>query len=264
MHETLLQKRLVKPKGGLIDVRSTLHHFALITYALPKSRLEKYIPADRFEIAEFMINGRSQALLSAVPFYDEDFRFVHLAPWLKAGFGQTNHRVYVIDRQTGEHGVWFFGTTLGSPIVYAARWLWGIPWHYARYQMNCQYDAKNGRYSTFTFNVASDWCEATIDIADTGAPMTRLDGFTSLEEMQLILTHPVDGFYYRLNGRLGSYSVWHNLILLTIGQPKNLYFGLYERLGLLSRAEMQKPHSILICPQTEFEVYLPPKNLVSR
>ncbi|NJN05593.1 MAG: hypothetical protein HC814_03245 [Rhodobacteraceae bacterium] len=45
--------------------------------------------------------------MSAVPFLDLDFHFDRVLPFAKFVFGQTNYRVYVIDRRTGEHAVWF-------------------------------------------------------------------------------------------------------------------------------------------------------------
>lgn len=257
----ILDKRLHRPAGGLIDVRSLLLHFALITYALPKARLAPHIPTDRFEIPEFDIGGQRLALMSAVPFLDLDFRFPHLAPFLKFRFGQTNFRVYVIDRATGEQVVWFFGTTLGSPLVHAARTLWRIPWHYARYEIDCQWDEPTRRYTRYGYTVRSPWCDADMRLTDTGEPLALLDGFTSLDELRLILTHPTVGYFYRTDGQLGSYSVWHEEIPLTVGRAETLYFSLYERLGLLSREEMQRPHSVLLCPAIEFEVYLPPRRV---
>jgi hypothetical protein len=269
---SLLQQRLAeRPSPNRLDIHSDLLHFALINYALPKQRLEAHILMDRFDIPEFDIHGQKLALMSAVPFWDADFRFVRLAPWLKWQFAQTNYRVYVMDRATGQHVAWFFGTTLGSPIVYAARALWGIPWHYARYAVDCvraggtvgkPATANNERYGRYTITTQSDWAAAEIDLHDTGQAITCQPGFGSMAEMQLILTHPVQGFYTRLNGRLGSYSVWHDLIPLTMAQPQHLYFSLYERLNLLSPTEMQQPHSIFLCPRTTFDVHLPPLKLI--
>ena len=126
-HETILQQRLNKRPSGLLDIRSDLLHFALINYAVSKTSLEPYIPSERFEILEFDIDGRQQAMLSVVPFVDADFSFYRLFPWFKFRFPQTNHRVYVIDRATSDPVVWFFGTTLGSRVVHLARTLWRIP-----------------------------------------------------------------------------------------------------------------------------------------
>ena len=253
-YRSLLTHRLTPKPSNLLDVRSTLKHFALINYALPKERLEKYIPLDRFEIPEFEIGGRRLGMMSAVPFLDVDFHFINLFPFLKFNFGQTNYRVYVIDKKTGEHCVWFFGTTLGSVIVYAARLLWRIPWHYARFKIECE----NGRghYAT-----KSKWGEAQIEIEDTGEVVGVTEGFESYDQMKLILTHPVDGFFYRLDGTLGSYSVWHDEMNIRQGRAKNLYFGLYERLGLLTKDEMRRPHSIFLCDEILFDVYLPPRRL---
>lgn len=251
-----LQHRLRRPPPRWLDIHTTLHHFALINYAVPAERLRPHIPESGFIIPEFEINGRPQALLSVVPFVDTDFRYVRLAPWLKMRFAQTNYRVYVIDRQSGEHVVWFFGTTLGSPIVYLARTLWRIPWYYGRYTVNCCH--KNGRYEQFSYRTESEWGAAEIDIQDTGQPLALQPGFESVEAMQLILTNPIRGFYYRRDGRLGSYTIWHQLMEMTLGQPQHLYFGLLERLGVLTKAEMAQPHSIFLCPSIAFDIHLPP------
>jgi hypothetical protein len=261
-YRAILNRRLAIRGGGQLDVQTKLKHFALINYALPASRLAAYIPTDQYEIPEFSIGGQQLALMSAVPFVDIDFHFTHLFPWLTFHFGQTNYRVYVIDRKSGEHGVWFFGTTLGSIVVYVAKGLWGIPWHYARYQIACTYDQQRKRYTNYRYDVNSGWGNAQIDLEDSGEPVTTLEGFDSPDQMRLILTHPVDGYFYRADQRVGGYSVWHEPIPMTVGSARNLYFGLYERLGLLSRAEMQQPHSVLLCPETDFTVFLPPRVIV--
>ncbi len=231
-HETILQQRLNKRPSGLLDIRSDLLHFALINYAVPKTRLEPYIPSERFEILEFDIDGNRQAMLSVVPFVDADFSFYRLFPWFKFRFPQTNHRVYVIDKATGEPVVWFFGTTLGSRVVHLARALWRIPWYGARYHVDCLFDETVGRYKTYQMGIKSEW---------------------------LILTHPVDGYFYRLDGRIAGYAVWHEIIPLTSGKPRHLYFSLYEKLGIMTREEMQQPTSIFLCPRIPFEIYMPPK-----
>ncbi|HUF38317.1 MAG TPA: DUF2071 domain-containing protein [Anaerolineales bacterium] len=259
-YKTLLTHRITDRNSGWLDVRSDLLHFALITYALPRERLRPHIP-DRFEIQTFPIGGDHLALMSAVPFLDEDFSFYRIAPFIKIKFAQTNYRVYVVDRDTGEPCVWFFGTTLGSRVVNLARWLWRIPWHYARYDVDCEYEAGKRAYARYRFTVASEWAAATVQLQDTGAPAGLLPGFADMAEQTLVLTHPVKGFFYRTDGKLGSYSVWHEEIPLTVGRAVALYFSLYERLGLLTKEEMARPHSVLICPKTTFEVHLPPKAL---
>src|SRR5262245_12540738 len=127
-----------------MNARTTLHHFALINYAIPKERLTPHIPGDRFEIPEFETENGKLAFLSVVPFLDVDFCFPGFAPGINFTFFQTNHRAYVIDKENGQHCVWFFGTNLGSRIVEIPRTLWKIPWYYTSYSVDVKFnEAKN-------------------------------------------------------------------------------------------------------------------------
>lgn len=255
-----LRTRLQPRRPGRLDIVAPLRHFALITYAVPVERLRAHIPADRFDIPTWTIDGREQALLSVVPFIDAGFRF-RLFPLVRFHFAQTNYRVYVVDRRSGEHVVWFFGTTLGSWQVHVARWLWKIPWHPARYRWSCEFDAAAGRYRTFRYEAASEWATARVDVRDTGEPAGPLPGFTSPEEQTLVLTHPVDGYFYRLDGKLGTYSVSHDVLEFTTAEVNELHFDLLERLGVVTRDEMNQPHSVLLCRETTFAIHMPPRRV---
>ncbi|MDX1960807.1 MAG: DUF2071 domain-containing protein [Leptospiraceae bacterium] len=254
--EQRIEARIEHP--SILDVRTNLIHFALINYALPKERLERLIPTDRFEIPEFEIRGKKLALMSAVPFIDVDFHFLKI-PFLKFKFPQTNYRVYVIDKKTGEHSVWFFGTTLGSYYVYIPRYGFNIPWHYAKYDFDIEWNSKLNKYERYSLSTKSNWGESKIELEDTGELIEEHEGFSSYSEMKLVLTHPTNGFFYRNDGQLGTYSIWHDEMKLTKAKPVHLYFGLYERLGLLSQNEMLQPVSIFLCNEILFDVYLPPK-----
>lgn len=260
-HRKILETRVQDKKQnfGVLDVRTHLAHFALINYALPKERLIPYIPQDRFEISEYLINGKPMALMSAVPFLDVHFHFKKIFPFLKFQFPQTNYRVYVNDKKTGEPVVWFFGTTLGSHYVYLPRIGFRIPWHYANYKVDCKYNSEKSIYDRYLIESKSKWASSEIDLVDTGQYISDYTGFASYDEMKLILTHPVKGFFYRNDSRLGTYSIWHEEMKLTNANPRKLYFSLYERLGLLSKEEMLNPFSVFICPKILFEVYLPPE-----
>lgn len=258
----LLARRCRPEPLGRWDVRSRLAHFALINYALPKERLAPHIPEDRFEIAEFKIGGRRLAMMSAVPFLDLDFHFPRIASFPKFRFAQTNYRVYVNDRRIGEPCVWFFGTTLGSFTVGIPRLLWALPWHYARYRLDCVHNKSASRYESFRISARSQWAPAEIELEDTGAPVSGCDGFSSPEEVTLVLTHPVDGSFRRRDGTLGHYAVWHERMRLTTAHARRLRFGLFERLNLLSAREMNQPHSVFLCPEVEFLIHLPPRRLV--
>jgi len=254
----ILDHRLQPPSTNWLTVETQLRHFALITYALPAERLARHIPSERFDIFTTEINGTSQALISVVPFVDVDFHFMRIAPFAKFHFAQTNYRAYVIDKASGELCVWFFGTTLGSPVVHLPRVLWRIPWHPAHYDIDCAYDANTQRYQRYRMQAKSSWSALHVELHDSGNTARTHIGFADEATFKLVLTHPITGYFYRLDGALGSYRVWHDELTLSEGNATTAYFGVCERLGLLSRDEMLHPISVLMTKQTTFKVLLPP------
>lgn len=233
---------------------TTLRHFALISYLVPIEKLRPHIDP-RFEIVELPGASGPCGLISVVPFLDVDFRFAKF-PFVRFRFGQTNYRVYVRDRD--EHLVWFFGTALATPWVAIPRHLWKLPWHRARMTWDVEHSTTEHRYVRYRVDTSSTWAPASFVLEDTGASMALLPGFDSLDEQRLVLTHPERGVYFRRDGVVGSYSVWHPELELTQGRVLDARFTLLERLGFLSIEEMQRPHSVLISPSIEFQIRLPP------
>ncbi|MCA9015787.1 MAG: DUF2071 domain-containing protein [Planctomycetaceae bacterium] len=243
------------PRG--IDVDTTLAHFAIITCLVDPTVVRPQIHS-RFELDLIEHNGREWALLSVVPFVDQDFRFTKI-PWLKWRFGQTNYRIYVTDSETGEHAAWFIGTSLDSWTVSIPHYLWKLPWHRAKIQFNCVFDANAQRYTTYRMQTTNSWADVEVELTDTGQAPTELPGFDDLETGLVILTHPRKGFYYRRDGQLGSYSIWHDRLQTTVGNIKTARFHLLEDLGMVPAGESPQIHSVLLQNQTEFTIYLPPK-----
>jgi hypothetical protein len=254
---------LTRPPLTGIDVISGLEHFAIVTYAIPPARLRPLVH-QRFDLDCIRgADGEPRALVSMVPFLDRDFRFARL-PWLRFRFGQTNYRAYVIDRETGGRAVWFFGTTLDSWSVAVPHYLWKLPWHRGRTRFSCEYDAEAQRYSRYRVATRSDWGPARLELADTGVAADVLAGFADPDTAAVVLTHPLDGVFYRRDGALGAYRVWHDRLQLTSGRVVRAEIGLFDRLGLVPFAEQSAPHSVLIQPRTEFTIYLPPRKLAGR
>ena len=248
---------LQRPSPSGIDAVTTLRHFALINYAVAPQLVRPHVHP-RFDLDCFSGPDDSPRVwVSVVPFEDQDFRFFRF-PWLRFHFGQTNYRTYVVDRLTGRRAVWFFGTTLGSPTVLLPRYVWRLPWHYGRFRFDCAFDDATRKYSHYRVTTASKWAPLQLALEDSGEPVAELDGFPDLEAGLVTLTHPLAGVYYRRDGQVGTYSVWHDRLRSTIGHCQNAQIGLLDRLGLVSYAEQQRPHSVLIQHETEFIIHLPP------
>lgn len=110
-------------------------------------------------------------------------------------------------------------------------------------------------------NTTSDWAPAELEIEDSGNPVEHLDGFPDLETGLVILTHPTKGYFYRRDGHLGTYSIWHDRLQLNSGKLIHADFGLLDRLELVKSGDLTPVHSVLLMESTEFTIYLPPQKI---
>jgi uncharacterized protein YqjF (DUF2071 family) len=250
-------KLLARPPLSGIDAVATLRHFAIVSWAVDPARVRPHIHP-RFEIDAFVDSptGR-KTLVSVVPFEDQDFHFAKF-PWLKFRFGQTNYRTYVIDRETGERAVWFFGTALDHWSVVLPRYAWRLPWHRGRIRFDCEFDAAARRYTRYRLTTTGGWAPVELALEDLGRPCGELCGADDFEASLVTLTHPLLGVYYRRDGRLGSYRIWHDRLQCSAGRCVRAKIGLFGSLGLVTYAEQAQPHSVLIQHETEFAIFLPP------
>lgn len=249
----------MQPPSGL-DVKTTLLHFAIITYLVEPEALRPHVH-DRFELQTITDQtGARRALVSVVPFVDVDFHFVRF-PWLTWRFGQTNYRAYVYDTVRGEDVVWFFGTALDSWSNFVPRYLWRLPWHRARMAFDCVYDASAERYTRYRLSAESKWAAAKLELIDHGHAPVALAGFDSLESGLRLLTHPMRGYYTRRDGKLGGYTIWHDWLTTHVGAARVARFPLLDRLSLVPVGNTNRIHSILLQHRTEFTIYLPPKQV---
>jgi hypothetical protein len=84
-------------------------------------------------------------------------------------------------------------------------------------------------------------------------------GFADTKTALDVLTHPLDGFFRRRDGDLGTNSVWHERLAPTPGCVRHARIGLFDRLGIVPFAGQTAAHSVLIQPRTEFQIHLPPR-----
>ncbi len=242
-----------RPRLRGLDATTTLRDFALVTFVVDPARLTTLLPAELPPEVRRLDDGREAAFVSAVSFRDIDFRFA-IAPLARASFFQTNYRAYVRGPD-GRRAVFFFGTTLDSPLVVLPRIMWRMPWHGGRTRIESAWDV-DGRCATYSHRSTGSWGAADLELEGTGVPMGRLDGFVDTDDAAVVLTHPLDGFFRRRNGELGRYSVWHERLRPQLGIARAATYAVFQEAGLLSRGAM--PHSVLLQRSVEFDVLLPP------
>ncbi|WP_339617748.1 DUF2071 domain-containing protein [uncultured Gilvimarinus sp.] len=243
-----------KPKG--IDVRCGLQHFAIITYAVPADRFEGLFP-DRFRLDVVDIDGQKMGLISVVPFIDVDFTSA-VFPFPKFTMGQTNYRVYIVDQLTNERCVWFLGTVLDSWTLAVPRYLWNLPWHAGNVKFDCRVNQASGLYEQYAMETCSSWADASVVLHQSSEEVFDFPGFPDTESALVYLTHPLAGFYFRRDGKLGTYRVWHKELAVTPASLVSARFKLLSDLGIVYETEQNHPYSVLVEPLNEFTIYLPP------
>lgn len=246
-----------RPEPSGLDVICKLQHFSIITYAVDPDRFSGLIPK-RFALDTIEINGQEKALISVVPFIDVDFTSAKY-PFPNFTMGQTNYRIYIVDTLTGERCVWFLGTTLDSWTVFVPRFLWNLPWFSGAVNFDCEFDSAKGIYNKYKMETTATWAPAEIELKQIANSELCLTGFPDNETGLVFLTHPLAGFYHRRDGKLGTYRVWHKQLNLRSAKLVSARFGLLSRMNLVTEAEQQLPHSVLIEPINEFTIYLPPQ-----
>jgi hypothetical protein len=242
------------PPMGRLAALTTLEDIAIVSFDIDPDMLASHLPAwlepDVFPLAD----GRRRALVSAVTFRDVDFRF-RLAPFVRLRMIQTNYRAYV--RAGEQRAVWFFGSTLSTGIVRVPRVLWQMPWTRVTATLQASWDATACR--SWGSRAVGDWGGYDIELEGLSEPMGCLDGFADEAEAALVLTHPMTGYYRRLDGGIAGYHVWHAPMDPTRGRAIRTRYDALERVGLI--APGQAPHSVLLDRRSDFRIYLPPIRL---
>jgi Uncharacterized conserved protein (COG2071) len=244
------------PKLRGLDAATTLVDVAITTFPVDPAALAVHLPPGVEPDVVTLDDGSARALVSAVTFRDLDFRLA-FASALRFSFVQTNYRAYV--RIGDRRLVWFFGTSLDSPLVAVPRLGWRMPWHGGTMRLDASWDGD--RCTSYRQSTRAEWGAADLALEGTDEPVGRLDGFADRDESLLVLTHPLDGLYRRRDGGLGGYSVWHERFAPRLGIARTARFDLFERLGLVEPGAT--PHSVMLQRTIDFAVLLPPLRFAS-
>ncbi|HEY4634881.1 MAG TPA: DUF2071 domain-containing protein [Candidatus Limnocylindrales bacterium] len=242
-----------RPRLAGFDASTTLEDLAIVTFDVDPERLATLLPASVTPEVRTLDSGTQRGFVSAVSFRDRDFRFAG-ASWLRVSFAQTNYRAYVRGPD-GRRAVWFFGTTLDSPLVALPRHLWRMPWHGGATTLEAEW-AADDVCRRYRHRCEGTWGGADVELVGTPERADRLDGFVDADDAAHVLTHPLDGWFRRTDGGLGRYSVWHGRMQPRLGIARRAHYAVFEDAGLVSAGAA--PHSVLLQHEIDFDVILPP------
>jgi uncharacterized protein YqjF (DUF2071 family) len=237
----------VRPRRRPWHAATALDDFAIITYLVDPVRLASLLPA-AWEPITVPSNGGRRAMVSAVPFRDRRFHYLGF-PFITLSCGQVNYRTYV--RHGDQIGVWFFGTSLDSRLVIVPRRLWSMPWHRGAMDLRAQWQGEV--CANWSLTVAGRWGTARAQLRDA----RRAADFSWLGDVDpSTLVDPTVGWYRRLDGRIGRYSVWHRPLAPLDAELGSAHFEVFDDLGLTDVD--QQPVSAVVQQTVAFDVHTPP------
>jgi hypothetical protein len=238
-----------RPRPRWHHASTELDDFAIISYRVEPDLVSQHLPPGVVpEVLRFDDGGQG-TLVSAVVFRDRDLHF-RFCPPVSISCGQINYRAYV---SAGENrGVWFFGIAFDHPLFMVPRLLWQMPWHRARIRVGAADDR-------WRMTAADPSGTSHCELAVTGQPLGRLDGFSDVSETLGRLTHPTDGWYQRRDTGIGHYSIWHDVLAARQCTLTSARFTFLESLGLIT--PVSEPHSAFTQPTIHFDIHTPPRRL---
>lgn len=157
-----------RPRPRWTDAVTNLRHFALITYDVEPDVLAARLPP-RLAPLTVPIDGSQRALVSVVSFLNVNFRPAAF-PFPGMTMPQMNYRGYVVDRVTGEHGIWFLAIVLdGWPFV-VPRLLWKMPWNKGPIDLQVRLGGGGDMYESYFLMSSGGFAPAHLELQQDVSP----------------------------------------------------------------------------------------------
>lgn len=232
-----------------------LHHFALLTYAVPLDRIREHLP-DQLEPESFMLPERGKTgMISIGCFLASGLHWPAMSRPRMGRFEQITYRTYVTHK--GKKGAYFFGSALGSITSFLL-------------QGSFIRGGTLGKFDTSRTLEAEGYSEYLCRMKDrSGLTQFAIRAADRPENPELtqLLTYRLHGFARSRAGLLVDQVVCHARMNPWSGELLNAddtRFPFWEKLGMLDADEASKPVSVLVQPEIRFGVYPPlPLQLIS-
>jgi len=237
----------------LMSIRMTLRHVLYISYLLPASRIRPMVP-DALTLATL---GSDRVFISIVSLKCENVRLANL-PWPRFTYNQLNLRTYVRDPITGNSAVYFFRSGVTSTATSLLTSSIGLPWRHINLELQISRDSQT-RYSRYLASGRWDG-ETVIEAEESQSPLTEIEPFDNLESAVEYLTGPRIGFIGP-EGRARRFEIRHRQLEVRLGKLHEIRIPVANATGLLEEGEVEEPHNVLLVPEAEFTVYLPPRRI---
>jgi hypothetical protein len=238
----------------IAQVTMLLRNVVYISYLVPASRVRPFLPG----IIESAIIEGDRTFISVVILQCRDVRLSFL-PFPRFNYTQVNVRTYIVDPSTGSQGVFFLKSSVtSSPLSFLTRIL-GPSWEHCEVDYQAVPDEKTGLYR----QTASGYWHGdfALDAEETGNEPDNLAPFTDTESAINYLLRPLIGLYGK-QGYVGRFEISHPYLRPSTLRLHDFNCELLQSMDLVKKEEVVRPHSILVVPESRFDIYLPPRRII--
>jgi hypothetical protein len=236
--------------SDLASLKMTLRHVSYVSYLVPVSRVRRVVPA---VLALSAIDSQS-VFVSVVAMRCHRVRLAGL-PWPRFNYRQLNLRTYVVDPVSGGNAVYFLKSGVTSAVVSTLTTLVGLPWQHIEFEFEAA-----GEDGEIPVGRASGHWNGNLVISVEESPSGPRDPapFDNPRAAIEHLTAPLVGFIGP-EGRTKRFEIRHRALDVRWGALRELHFPPLGSLGLVGEEDTGQPHSVLMVPEAEFTVRLPPR-----
>lgn len=236
--------------GDLLSVSIDVENFALVTHKVPAERVRRHVP-ERYELQTFEEAGEEFALVSATCFCNRDFRPTALQ-FPRHSFNESTYRTYITYQ--GHAAVFFFCRFLGTALATLPQKTIDRNVYQADFEVDT--DLGPAGFTRYVCRAAGPRGETYFSLEATREP-PAMHPFTSGEEHEQFITYRLDGHFTSTVGTPAHGPVSHGRMRAWSGHLQAARFDPWEELGIVTRAEAERPYSVLVTPGTTFRLQLP-------
>ena len=237
-----------------LSIQVDIENFALITHAVPASRVRPHIP-EPLRLQTFPDDGGEEiALISSSSFCNRQLHW-SLARYPAIDFDQNTYRTYVTYK--GNWGSYFFGTNLSTRLSYLAQCAVAAESFYAEFDADIRSGPEG--YLHYSCRSVASYGELSFELEATDAPSAKQPFATGREHSDFI-TYRLHGFS---RSPLGGYThgpILHRRMEPWEGRLHSGRFDFWHALGILEPDEALNAYSVLVEPSVRFTL-LPPRPL---
>jgi uncharacterized protein YqjF (DUF2071 family) len=244
---------MMKELARLVWVKMRLHHVLYVSYLVPAARVRPHVP----DMLKLSTVAGDRVFVSVVSMRCSGVRMTAL-PWPSFDYSQLNIRTYVRDSHTAQPAVCFLHSGVSSAAVSSLTRLFRLGWQKATFGVRTS-QSQDGRYRDY---VADGFWKGHIKISAVESNRAEKT-VEPLENWQSLINHltaPLIGFG-GTKGNSERFEIIHRPLEVRAGDLRSIRFELLQSMNLVDDAALGEPDNVLLVPQAEFKVWLPPRRV---